>query len=93
MKLRSSQIGTSIDGGLGPQNPVTRKMKPVLFITMPLQPVQRTPSLLGIASSLGAGFNFSTEKISELSKRLIHPVDSFNLNNTALNARENACIN
>jgi hypothetical protein len=37
MELRSSQIGTSIDGGLGPQNPVTRKKKPVLFITMGLQ--------------------------------------------------------
>jgi hypothetical protein len=85
MELRSSQIGTSVDGGLGPQNQVTRKMKPVLFITMRLQPVQRMPSLLGIASSLSAYFNFSTENISKLSKRLIHPADSFNLNNTALN--------
>jgi hypothetical protein len=63
MELRSSQIGTSIDGGLGPQNPVTRKKKPVLFITMRLQPVHRPPSLLGIASSLSAYFSFSTEKI------------------------------
>jgi hypothetical protein len=63
-------------------------MKPVLFITVRLQPVQKTPSLLGIASRLCAYFNFSTENISKLSKRLIHPVDSFNLDSTALNGRE-----
>jgi hypothetical protein len=68
MELRSSQIGTSVDGGLGPQNQVTRKMKPVLFITMPSQPVQRTPSLLGIASSLSADFIFPQKKFRSYQK-------------------------
>jgi hypothetical protein len=31
MELHWFQIGTSIDGVLGPQNQVTRKMKPILF--------------------------------------------------------------
>jgi hypothetical protein len=30
MELHRFQIGTSIDGVLGPQNQVTRKMKPIL---------------------------------------------------------------
>jgi hypothetical protein len=50
MELRSSQIGTSTDGGLGPQNPLTRKMKPVLLITVLLQPVQR-PACLGLQAT------------------------------------------
>jgi len=51
MELRSSQIGTSIDGGLGPQNPVTRKKKPVLFITMRYNQFTDRPVCLGLQAA------------------------------------------
>jgi len=89
MALHWSQIGTSIDGGLERQNQVTRKMKPILvcFGAITTNSKKAHPAW-DCKQTLRVILIFPSQKYSKLSKRLIHPADSFNLNSTALNACE-----
>jgi hypothetical protein len=68
MELRSSQIGTSVDGGLGPQNQVTRKMKPVLLLRCRHSQFNERPVCLGLQAALALILFFHRKNFGVIKK-------------------------